>query len=211
MRSYTYLIQYESDFRIATSEKYSLIPKEDAEGGEQITYKRFSNFIKAFDDDKITNLDVSSRYKFGELNLNKMNWAIRFYRMGVIYQFVDEQWGPYLGPLLAILLIFITLSTAVLTSMQVELAVETLRVTVAAAPSEAIASLDRVDHGWSHFDYASRVTSIAFLFAALLMILFLILLKVFLVLHDIWFARKTMRYLKNHEIERATRYKTSTV
>ena len=66
MRTYAYLIKYETDFRKAQSAELGLIPTDD--GKEPITYERFAQFIAPFaelDDDS-----VRPRYQYGEMPLD---------------------------------------------------------------------------------------------------------------------------------------------
>ncbi|KAL7942609.1 hypothetical protein V8C42DRAFT_331454 [Trichoderma barbatum] len=69
LRSYSHLIQHQSDFRIAKD--HGLIP-------EDITWARWSKFISAFrllHDEK-----VARRYHYGQRRLTRLNWAIFLFR-----------------------------------------------------------------------------------------------------------------------------------
>ncbi|TKA61445.1 hypothetical protein B0A49_11800 [Cryomyces minteri] len=64
LRSYFYLIQYESDFRTAQREELQLMPKG-------VTWEQFCSFserLSAVSDD-----EVSERYQYGELRLTRLN------------------------------------------------------------------------------------------------------------------------------------------
>ncbi|KAI0844595.1 hypothetical protein F5Y00DRAFT_273922 [Daldinia vernicosa] len=68
IRSYAYLVRHRSDFIIAREE--NLIP-----ASETMTYGDFSRFIDKFRD--IPDTVVSPRWRFGQLRLSRLNWAVR--------------------------------------------------------------------------------------------------------------------------------------
>jgi hypothetical protein len=128
VRSYAYLIQHESDFRIAQDAR--LIP---VDGCSDISYLHFRRLISRLQDEPDSN--VSERYRFGQIRLFRLNWLLRFFQPSVrrqegllgrlyyhqlfwdSYGFVQEYIAPFV-------FIFATLSV-VLSAMQVGLAVET--------------------------------------------------------------------------------------
>lgn len=69
VRSYSFLICHESDFRLAQASY--LIPKD-------LAYADFSTYIDSFR--AILDIDVSCRWKFGQLRLTRLDWAVRFFR-----------------------------------------------------------------------------------------------------------------------------------
>jgi hypothetical protein len=66
LRSYSYLIRHESDFRLAADGESLLLPRGNS-------YSDFIDFIKWFQ--PITATDVSPRYAYGELQLTKVNFS----------------------------------------------------------------------------------------------------------------------------------------
>ncbi|KAJ6149087.1 hypothetical protein N7471_000286 [Penicillium samsonianum] len=64
LRTYFYLIQYESDLRIAQDPALFLVPKE-------MTWPWFCQFTAHFHD--ITDNEVSGRYHYGEIRLSRLN------------------------------------------------------------------------------------------------------------------------------------------
>ncbi|KAJ2968701.1 hypothetical protein NUW58_g10164 [Xylaria curta] len=70
LRSYAYLIQHESDFRMATDDNTRLIPSG-------ISYTGFVTFIAGFK--RVDDTFVSPRYQVGELRLKRLNFWIKFY------------------------------------------------------------------------------------------------------------------------------------
>ena len=69
LRSYSFLVQHESDYLIA--QRADLIPKD-------ITYQAFRHFILPFR--SIPDEAVSPRYHFGQLRLTRLKYAIRLLR-----------------------------------------------------------------------------------------------------------------------------------
>ncbi|KAJ5976547.1 hypothetical protein N7481_010254 [Penicillium waksmanii] len=65
LRTYFYLIQYESDLRIAQDPALFLVPTE-------VTWRRFCQFTDNFKD--ITDNEVSGRYHYGEIRLTRLNY-----------------------------------------------------------------------------------------------------------------------------------------
>jgi hypothetical protein len=65
LRTYFYLIQYESDLRIAQDPALCLVPKE-------VTWPRFCQPTARFED--ITENEVSGRYHYGEIRLTRLNY-----------------------------------------------------------------------------------------------------------------------------------------
>lgn len=117
VRTYSYLIRYECDFRLATSDEHqlALIPKDDgsvsADGSDHITFERFARFIAAFQ--KLPDDSVSPRYRYGELRLSRLNMCAPIFLGKLTPHHIDAQWGAYLGRFLApILSVFAVLSVA---------------------------------------------------------------------------------------------------
>ncbi|KEF62155.1 uncharacterized protein A1O9_00127 [Exophiala aquamarina CBS 119918] len=110
VRTYTFLIQHESDLRIAQHE--GLVPQ----GLDIETWAAFIQGFRAIED-----LQVSGRYQYGELRLTRLNfWAKmllrRWYFRKVYWQYT-EYFAKYFAPLLFIFGIW----GLILESMQVGL------------------------------------------------------------------------------------------
>ncbi|TLD15767.1 uncharacterized protein PgNI_02063 [Pyricularia grisea] len=116
IRTYRHLIRHESDFNIARS--LGLIPCDT-------TWARFCAFVSGFDDE-ILDVHVSGRYHYGELRLTRLNFYSPLFLRRTRFQYLPEQYstifGRYFGPLLFVFGIF----SVVLSTMQVDLAVQEL-------------------------------------------------------------------------------------
>ncbi|KAL8744481.1 MAG: hypothetical protein Q9190_003280 [Brigantiaea leucoxantha] len=118
VRTYAYLIRYQSDFDIAQRAECRLIP-------DGIKYENFCDFIAGFeslgeeDDSSV----ISPRYQFGEIRLSRLKiWAkILFHKITFerFYGHYGDYFARFYGPLLFIFGVF----SVVLSAMQVELAV----------------------------------------------------------------------------------------
>jgi hypothetical protein len=64
LRTYRYLVQRETDFRIAQQDHLHLIPRE-------VSWAELCQFVSGFD--QIKDNDVSLRYCYGELRLSRLN------------------------------------------------------------------------------------------------------------------------------------------
>lgn len=106
MRTYASLIQYPSDFALATSK--GLIPSEEPspDGGDpkKITFEDFIAFIEAFHGSKVKDSHVSLRYHYGDLRLSRLNfWAkiVLFdFNFEKAYGNYDAYFSRFYGPLL---------------------------------------------------------------------------------------------------------------
>jgi hypothetical protein len=175
VRSYSYLIQHESDFRIARSDTLCLIPTDDGDGNP-ITFERFAAFIANFAG--VRDADVSPRYEFGELRLTRLNIYTRLLFKKLTYHHIDAQWSSYVGHFITPLLSAFIMVTLPLSAMQVELTAQ---------------SLNNPSGTWSQFAAISRWFSIFVLLVVAAVIIFLTALVIFLLVHDIWFARSVIR------------------
>jgi hypothetical protein len=115
LRSYSYLVRYESDFEILQDKK--LIPSN-----LNITYASFMTFINAFA--ALSDAHTSPRYHFGELRLTRINTYSRLFFQKLTFHDVNTQWSTFFGAFLAPLLTVFAILTVVLSARQVELAVE---------------------------------------------------------------------------------------
>jgi hypothetical protein len=159
LRSYSYLIQHESDYLLAIRESQRLLP-------EKVEWRDFALFISRFAD--VQDIDVSPRYHFGELRLTRLNFWAKV-RLGRFYfQKVHGQYGSYFarfyGPLLFVFAIF----SVLLSAMQVVLGVE--QATGVKGPWQTFASVSR----W--FGVVS-ITSVAVTILILLAILLIIIFR----------------------------------
>jgi hypothetical protein len=190
IRTYSYLIQYEQDFKKA--QKLELIPEHD--GQKEITYDRFAKFIAPFTD--LTDSEVSSRYQYGELRLTRLNALAPILFRKLIFHHVNGQWGPLLSQLFAWMLgAFVWVGT-VLAAMQTELAVKTLS--------------SNLSNGWKLFAQVSRWVSVVILITSALMLLLFIAVVMFLFVHDIYFARSLI-CLKQKKEEHISKFKSGVV
>lgn len=113
LRTYFYLIQYESDLRIAQDPALCLIPKE-------VTWAQFCQFTAHLND--ITDNEVSGRYHYGEIRLTRLNYYAPVLLGKSQYQRVNYQYRAYFariqGPLISAFAFF----SILLNCMQVSLA-----------------------------------------------------------------------------------------
>ncbi|KFY80619.1 hypothetical protein V499_00550 [Pseudogymnoascus sp. VKM F-103] len=192
LRTYSYLIKYEIDFRKAQSTELGLIPTND--GTNPITYERFAQFIAPFaeiDDDNVT-----PRYQYGEIRLSRLNWFARFLLGMLTYHHIHAQWNEYLGRVLApFLALFLLLSTA-LTAMQVELAVQS-------APG--------VSGNWGAYTQMCRWVSVLVLILIVVVSALLIFFVLFMFIHDQVFAQKVLRQKRSKQRRLETSLKSGVV
>lgn len=174
VRSYSYLIQYESDFRLAQSATLCLIPAEDGDG-TTITFERFATFISNFA--QLSDAHVSLRHEFGELRLTRLNIFARLFLRKLTFHHIDAQWSSYLGHFITPILSAFFIVTIPLSAMQVGLAVQSL-----ANPSGT----------WNTFAATAKWFSIFTLIVVIVIIVFLAALVLFLFVHDIYFARSVI-------------------
>ncbi|KAF2274922.1 uncharacterized protein EI97DRAFT_434827 [Westerdykella ornata] len=114
MRSYSFLVRHESDYRIAVKEH--LIPVTT-------TYEDFMIFISSFAE--IQDSQVSPRYRFGELRLRRLNmWAPVLLKRTNFHKIV-WQYGDYLAQYYAPYLFFFSIFSVVLSAMQVGVGAKT--------------------------------------------------------------------------------------
>ena len=182
LRTYSFLVRYECDFRLATGDEHqlALIPKNDGSisthDSDSITFERFARFMAAFQN--LPDDSVSPRYRYGELRLSRLNMCARIFLGKFTFHHIDAQWGAYLARFLApILSVYAVLSVA-LNAMQVELAVQ--------------GSLQDSVPEWAPFAYVSRWFSCLILVISVSIVMFFSLLIAFMALHDIWFARSVL-------------------
>lgn len=175
MRTYSYLVRYETDFSLA--QEKGLIPRnEPSQGGEDlITWDAFARLVISFN--RFDDAFVSPRYCYGELRLTRLNFYSRIFLRKLTFHHIDAQWGTFLkGAIAPFIVVFIIIS-AILNAMQVEMAVQ---------GTETIMS------DWAVFARVSRWFSVFVLGLATFTIIFVLSLVTWMFLHDLWFARTVM-------------------
>jgi hypothetical protein len=113
LRSYRYLVQYESDFCVA-QEKH-LIPST-------ATWESFSLFL--LDLRWINDEDVTGRYAFGEIRLSRLNFYIKFFLWKSTFHKIDGQYGAYFARFYGPFFFIFGILSVLLSALQVEMAVE---------------------------------------------------------------------------------------
>ena len=114
MRSYCFLVQHESYFRIAIKEH--LIP-------ETTKYEDFMIFMSSFG--KIQDGQVSPRYRFGELRLRRLNQWSRILLGKPYFHKNAWQYADYLAQYYAPYLFVFSIFSVVLSAMQVGVGAKT--------------------------------------------------------------------------------------
>lgn len=117
MRTYRYLIQHESDFRIAQQDHLRLIPQD-------VSWEDFCRFISGFD--CIKDSDVSPRYCYGEMRLSRLNLYAPLFLHRFRFEKTHGQYSDYFARFFGPTLFFFAIVSTFLNSMQVGLAVEQL-------------------------------------------------------------------------------------
>jgi hypothetical protein len=170
IRTYSYLIRHETDFRLAQREEYCLIPAD-------VTWTRFARFIAAFE--SIDNELVSPRYAYGELRLTRLNFYTRIFLFPKLtFHHIHAQWRAFFENFVAPLLVIFVILSLVLNAMQVELAAQ--------GPGD-------VGSSWASFASVCRWASVCALLFMAIITMTLISLFTFFFLHDIYFARRVLR------------------
>ncbi|KAF4433170.1 hypothetical protein F53441_13771 [Fusarium austroafricanum] len=116
LRTYFYLIQHESDLRIAKDPNLCLVP-------DDITWEQFCNFTS--DLDKIADAEVSLRYTYGEIRLTRLNFYAPFILRKSHFQRVEYQYGQYFARFYGPILFSIGVVSVTLSGLQVVASVET--------------------------------------------------------------------------------------
>ncbi|KAF2655411.1 hypothetical protein K491DRAFT_630048 [Lophiostoma macrostomum CBS 122681] len=116
LRTYTHLIRYDSDFRIAQDEH--LLP-------QSITYIQFSDLMSSVAM-AVQNVDVSGRYNYGELRLSRLNCYCKVFLRKFYFHRRHSRYGSYFSQFFAPLLFVFGMFSVMLSAMQVAAAGETL-------------------------------------------------------------------------------------
>lgn len=115
LRTYYYLIKYESDFVLAQDSH--LIPKD-------VSWPDFCAFTSGLG--SVPDSAVSARYAFGELRLGRLNFYIKFVLRKYRFQFVHTSYGSYFARFYAPLLFIFAVISIALSALQVWLRAEPL-------------------------------------------------------------------------------------
>jgi hypothetical protein len=113
LRTYLYLIQHESDLRIAQDPALGLVSKE-------VTWSQFCNFTANLND--ITDDEVSGRYRYGEIRLTRLNYYAPILLGRTRYQRVGYQYRAYFARIQGPILCAFAFLSILLNCMQVNLA-----------------------------------------------------------------------------------------
>ena len=179
MRTYSYLIRYETDFSIAQGR--GLIPSSTstADGANAISWDDFARLISSFE--KFGDDAVSPRYSYGELRLTRLNFYSRIFLGKLTFHHMSPQWGTFLSGAVAPLIVVFVIVSAILNAMQVVLAAQ---------------GMSNIEPPWVAFTNVSQWFSVLVLFLAMTAVIFLFVLIVLFFVHDIWFAAKVIKAKK---------------
>ncbi|KZZ87460.1 hypothetical protein AAL_08371 [Moelleriella libera RCEF 2490] len=115
IRTYQYLVRYESDFRIAQEADLQLIPSD-------VTWDQFCHFRD--DLASISDGDVSTRYCYGEIRLTRLNFYAPLLLRKSYFQRVDYQYEAYFARFYGPILFGLGIVSVILSGLQVAVAVE---------------------------------------------------------------------------------------
>jgi hypothetical protein len=117
LRTYYYLIQHESDYHIARSDKLRLIPPD-------VTWPQICHFTSNLL--SITDEEVSARYAYGEIRLTRLNLYCKILLRKWQFEQIHAQYDAYFSRLYGPLLFVFGALSVILSSSQVVMAVEQL-------------------------------------------------------------------------------------
>jgi hypothetical protein len=176
MRTYYYLIQYEIDFRKATSSELQLIPQLDCQA--PITFEEFAEFIAQFH--CLGDHAVAPRYSYGALRLTRLNHLSRVFLRKWTYFHLHPQWSDNLGRFVAPIVFLFAILSTILSSMQVVLATQ-------GSNSNEV---------WPAFLLVSKWFSVVVILVVALILVGLVVVVVVMLLKDGYFAWTVERRLK---------------
>jgi len=116
LRTYHFLIRHQSDFRIAVD--MHLLPSE-------VTWGQFCAFSRRFE--SIADMQVSSRYQYGELRLSRLNFYAKIFLRRQHYHRVYHQTDDYFARFYGTILFLFAIATVGLTAMQLEIQLQDLQ------------------------------------------------------------------------------------
>lgn len=192
LRTYSYLIRYESDFRLASSEELGLIPRDD--GTDRLTFERFANFIRPFA--LLEDRNVNPRYHFGELRLTRLNLCAKLFLGKLTFHHMHPQWRSYLGQFLGPLLSIFAIFSVILSAMQVGLAAQGCR---------------DIKSDWAMFSSVSQWFSLVTIILVAIGVLLLIALIISMGAHDIWFAQSVLRQKRASRVSPSVDFKSGVI
>ncbi|KAM7195917.1 hypothetical protein V8F20_007282 [Naviculisporaceae sp. PSN 640] len=206
MRSYTFLIQYETDYLVACEKR--LIPKlpfdpspnknkdccccqkageTDPEDGKRFpTYEEFCLFMAPFHEVTDQQLMDAQRFHFGELRLTRINRTAFMFRLKLAYFHIYPQWGSFLQHVLAPVITVFAVATVVLNSMQVSLA---------ALDMSGVSDGD----GWPRFVNVSKWFPIAVIILIAVVLTIGVSALLVMAVKDWMWVEKTNRKKKNND------------
>lgn len=120
LRTFSYLIQHESDFIIAQQDHLRLIPQD-------LEWAKFCRFVSELA--CIKDGDVSGRYYSGELRLTRLNFYAPFFLRKAYFEQVHGQYSDYFARLYGPIFFIFAIMSTTLNAMQVEMAVEQVSAT----------------------------------------------------------------------------------
>lgn len=118
LRTYYYLVQSESDFRVAQDPSLCLI-------SAGITWEQFCNFAQHLA--SVNDCDVSERYTYGEIRLTRLNFYAPLILGKSHFQRVESQYGAYFGRFYGPILFIIGSASVILNGLQVVLSTDQLK------------------------------------------------------------------------------------
>lgn len=119
LRTYAYLIKYQSDFRIAQQESLQLVPAD-------VTWGQFCAFIEPFT--HLHSDEICPRFReYGELRYSRLNILVKLMFMRWSYRHTTGQYNDYFVRFFGTFLFVFAILSVMLNAMQVALTVETLR------------------------------------------------------------------------------------
>ena len=175
IRTYYYLIQYESDFQIAMEKK--LLPFDNG----NITLESFFHFIAGFGD--VQDDIVSPRYSsYGVLRLSRLNFWAKIFLFRFQFYVVHGRYSDYFGRFYTPILFMFGVFTLALSAMQVSLAVVPV-----------------TEEKWTILQRASLWFSVATLLCVCCTGLAMFMMLLFMVLRELRFATKDLMKRRKKE------------
>ncbi|KAF1951068.1 hypothetical protein CC80DRAFT_496349 [Byssothecium circinans] len=172
LRTYYYLIKYESDFDMAQSA--GLLPRN-------ISWEDFSRFISQAQ--FIRDWEVSPRYHYGEIRLTRLNFYAKFFLNRWRYEWGRPQYSTYFNRFYGHVLFVFAILSLLLGSLQVELAAESL-----------------IKAKWSVMGYIARYFSAICLVVLFLFSLFFTSMLVVMIAHEWIYAIRAVRQKERNKV-----------
>ena len=189
VRTYAWLVRYESDFKIAIEKQLlpnSMVGAGNGETPGPMTYEHFCKFIAPFE--TLGDEHVAPRYQYGELRLTRLNFYSRLFLKRWSYHHIEAQWATFLGSLLAPFIVVFAIFTVVLSAVQVELGA--MRMTSEASDD---ANVKATDQAWGTFMTFSIWYPLFTLFFVASVVLVLMATILIMFVHDQFFAFRVLK------------------